>query len=1249
MKSVAQGYKFENAHIRLGSKIHLKDFYYAEKLFVNSYYATRFAYSIFQYIKENLDNWLSKRTNKTEITLLGYGTYSELLLSNLKSFLVAFYKKAYEFNATIIEDVEGLRTDNKKLIEGTENVILIIPVGATLTTSIKIERKLLEINNKLEIIGTPITCVVVAPKEKRKIKDDFWRKIDLKEKVITLTDGTYEKYFVFLESDWFEPHTCPECFPREDNDKNFNCLKKEKPLFETNKVSVVPSAIFSLPISKHDAEQDCNNRTALAIKYLKEEHLIPMPHIVRGNNHFLYYIDTDRFHADNKQEIKEWLTGLRQKFDKTNSPVVLIAPEHNTNAEFANEVNEIIFGGTGTLIHQDPGDDYKINFNLFYSHIFQNNPLVIFVDDAICTGNSLNLLRELVRGAYQQYKEKIKVISMIDRASWWFNKTEDFETYSLLSINLPPNRSEKLCFLCAEAKKYDEIIEKHTCELELEIIFRAKKEKIKIKEFSDLSNQSYEGKSDKQSRYLKRIGFFNCLYILLKENIQKLDESKSVVNFVEHELVKHFTKRFDVGGEYIKKESIEDIFAQIPIDEKMNILKVIAYPYLSLFKNIRPIASKLVLNEFLLLIGNIRDDSSMENIKYFLILLKTVGKLNLNVVLRRLVITEVIKIIDSLPNGIRKKMNEISSAEDELIKEKESIIELAKSGIYQKELFESDTDQTSDIKQKLERLREEKRFLKEKAWDNYIRLLYGAEIKEIIHNDEAKSYRLECELATVGNSQLKDLLIFENTTIFVEALERIAKELSNNKELIDQLKNLLNRNNQIVNLLTNLDRILVNGTASQLNINSQYRFEYLRKIINAMDKDNYNPANNDNIELKVSEHPTYKTFLFVLILKLFLETHKDTSESIQDKMIFISQIITEITGADGCFITVKHYNFDNVEDVQDGIVIIGTTAESLTNKEIDKHWLTYNHWNDLLKDVPCTYKTATYNDNYAEFSVIKPPNEVKNICAIGIADVYDAKKQNESIQSKFKIKPYGLITLYSFTENAFPLQKLRMLMLLKQELLGFLKKNYENDSFAAWIGEHKKYEIMREITHDLKTPLTRLRENLTTIKGEQNSSLVNNLMQDIDDKLLLINLELNHKKKNNKIWLYSFLQGFIEKFDSIRFDININDGFYIFANRVSLSRVFDNIFQNAIEAKAKKINIKFDENQNLLIENTGESIPEKIKEKIFEKEMSTKDYGTGLGLHIVKKIMQLHKGDIKLIKCAPVTFLISFKKVEHEE
>jgi PAS domain S-box-containing protein len=51
---------------------------------------------------------------------------------------------------------------------------------------------------------------------------------------------------------------------------------------------------------------------------------------------------------------------------------------------------------------------------------------------------------------------------------------------------------------------------------------------------------------------------------------------------------------------------------------------------------------------------------------------------------------------------------------------------------------------------------------------------------------------------------------------------------------------------------------------------------------------------------------------------------------------------------------------------------------------------------------------------------------------------------------------------------------------------------------------------------------------------------------------------------------------------------------------------------------------------NITVSDTGTGIPEEIREKIFEPYFTTKEFGSGLGLTLVYKIIKEHKGDITL-------------------
>ena len=71
----------------------------------------------------------------------------------------------------------------------------------------------------------------------------------------------------------------------------------------------------------------------------------------------------------------------------------------------------------------------------------------------------------------------------------------------------------------------------------------------------------------------------------------------------------------------------------------------------------------------------------------------------------------------------------------------------------------------------------------------------------------------------------------------------------------------------------------------------------------------------------------------------------------------------------------------------------------------------------------------------------------------------------------------------------------------------------------------------------------------------------------------------------------------------------------------------------------------------IIIEDTGVGIPKENYKKIFEPLFSTKAKGIGLGLPIVKDIIELHKGQIEFKSKAGVgtTFIINLpKKIEEE-
>ncbi|MCK5099579.1 MAG: HAMP domain-containing histidine kinase, partial [Desulfobacteraceae bacterium] len=103
-------------------------------------------------------------------------------------------------------------------------------------------------------------------------------------------------------------------------------------------------------------------------------------------------------------------------------------------------------------------------------------------------------------------------------------------------------------------------------------------------------------------------------------------------------------------------------------------------------------------------------------------------------------------------------------------------------------------------------------------------------------------------------------------------------------------------------------------------------------------------------------------------------------------------------------------------------------------------------------------------------------------------------------------------------------------------------------------------------------------------------------------------------------------------------DRNISDSLpLVKCKGYQLKRVFLNLFMNACQAienqKEQKIAIRlWSEHGNVMfsIQDNGPGISEDITPLIFKECFSTRDEGTGLGLFLVKKIVEDHNGSIKL-------------------
>lgn len=211
--------------------------------------------------------------------------------------------------------------------------------------------------------------------------------------------------------------------------------------------------------------------------------------------------------------------------------------------------------------------------------------------------------------------------------------------------------------------------------------------------------------------------------------------------------------------------------------------------------------------------------------------------------------------------------------------------------------------------------------------------------------------------------------------------------------------------------------------------------------------------------------------------------------------------------------------------------------------------------------------------------------------------------------------------------------------------------------------EQSKDELITNVSHDIRTPLTSIigylgllksgnvsQEdqqkyiNIAFTKAEQMKSLANDLLE-------YTTLKSNNTKLNLvSLPIYSMLEQVEAGFEleaekkGITFEIASRPkDLTIKADPEKLVRVYNNLINNAFKYGTGATKIKLIANLinkqtvELRVENNGAKIPKASLKKIFERfyrvetSRNTKTGGTGLGLSITKSVVDLHRGTIRCV------------------
>jgi two-component system, OmpR family, osmolarity sensor histidine kinase EnvZ len=189
---------------------------------------------------------------------------------------------------------------------------------------------------------------------------------------------------------------------------------------------------------------------------------------------------------------------------------------------------------------------------------------------------------------------------------------------------------------------------------------------------------------------------------------------------------------------------------------------------------------------------------------------------------------------------------------------------------------------------------------------------------------------------------------------------------------------------------------------------------------------------------------------------------------------------------------------------------------------------------------------------------------------------------------------------------------------------------------------NQRSEMLSGISHDLRTPLTRLKLQLSFIKDRE---LSKKMSLDIDEMEKMLNEYLqftssSYLEKNETFDISELMENTINKYDNKDISKELIPRVYMNGRKNLIQRSLNNIINNSIKY-ANKINLtltKKKKNIIIIIDDDGIGIPENEYQNVFkpfyklDKSRGESKSSVGLGLSITSDIIKSHGGNIVLEK-----------------